>query len=97
LSTLSSWRIVERGALAFGSEDPDAAVRIEALIGRAVVAFRPVSARVTSDAALEFENGNTLEVFAATVSEPWVLHLPRPPVLVPSPSNPKWGELPNTG
>lgn len=93
LSASSSWRVVARGAVEYASDDREAAALVASLAGRVVLSFGAVSARVTSDAALELDDGRTMEVFATALIEPWVLKLPRPPVLLPSPSERGWGEI----
>ena len=85
----STWRLRFADTLVAGAADSNAADALEVLRHLSVVACESDNPGL-GDIRLVFADGHVLEAFVATGAEPWVLRLPKPPTLVPAPSDPSW-------
>lgn len=77
LSIVCPWRVSKAGVLVCAFGDPGAESRMKSLVGAKIVAVRGQSAvHEEWDPAFEIADGFTLEVFADTDQDPWVMRLP---------------------
>lgn len=77
LSIVCPWRVSKADVLVCAFGDPGAETRMKSLIGAEIVAVRGQSAvHEEWDPAFEIAGGFTLEVFADTDEDPWVMRLP---------------------
>ena len=86
-NTTSTWRLVDEDKLISGSEDESSKNAIKGLVGLDIVRCEPMSSTPTLDPRFVYKNGLKLEVFSATVTEPWVFSLRDGPTFVASPSS----------
>jgi hypothetical protein len=77
LSVACPWRLMRHGRLLTSYGDDGAAVILDRLVGNAVVGFDAGDpSRSPGDIRIALDDGATLDVFADTDLDPWVLRLP---------------------
>lgn len=86
----SPWRVIERGRLIGGCEHPNAGEVVDELRQLEIVRAEPLTSLNIGDLSLVFSNGYTVQVFVASLLDPWVFRPRRGPTIVPSPSDPGW-------
>jgi hypothetical protein len=85
-NALATWRCIAGGRLVAASEDTDgASAFIETVVGRAISRVVSQSSLFPFDPTFILDHGVILEVFSSHFLDPWVMHLPEPPVWVAAP------------
>ena len=75
-STMSAWRVIRNGVLAFGWSDARAADLVWDLCGQQILSVRAQSQAMRGDPVFELSTGERLEIFSDHPTDPWVFRLP---------------------
>ncbi len=89
-NTIVPWRLLSSDRLITGTYDQGFEMAIQELVGLAITGCSSSRDAPQVDPCFILSNGQQLEVFSTCASEPWTMKLPRPPILVASPSDPRW-------
>ncbi|HEX3799737.1 MAG TPA: hypothetical protein VH413_13660 [Verrucomicrobiae bacterium] len=88
-NTIVPWRLIDAKKMIVGSDDEGFENAIKTLVGIQIIDCT-THERCKNDPCFVLSNGHQLEFFSTTTLEPWTMKLPKPPILVASPGDPKW-------
>lgn len=88
-STVSAWRVIRGGVLAYGWSDARAADLVWDLCWQQIVSVTAQSQTMRGDPAFGLSTGERLEIFSDHPTDPWVFRLPGI-TYVGSPSDPRY-------
>ncbi|MBU1168437.1 MAG: hypothetical protein KKD44_02630 [Proteobacteria bacterium] len=75
-STLSAWRVINRGTIQFACWDKNINESVNELSGLSIVSVAAQGLNIGVDPVFELSDGRLLEVFSTDTVEPWTLRLP---------------------
>lgn len=84
-NTTCAWRLTSEGSFVTASGRSSADKEIQVILGKRIVGVSSQSFVVPIDPCFHLDNRMLLEVFSDDTFEPWVMHLPDPPVYVSTP------------
>lgn len=91
----SMWRVMATDHMIVGCEAGSAESVVAGLENRTIEHCSTPTGVLCGDLRLELDDGRRIEVFVASVLDPWVFRLPAGPTLVPSPTTSTWFDPPS--
>jgi len=90
LNAMIPWRLLDPTKLIIGSGDEGFEAAIRKLVGVSITDCLASRRELQIDPCFILSNGQQLEFFSTCTLDPWTMKLPKPPILVASPGDPKW-------
>ena len=91
-NTIAPWRLLSPDRLITGTYDEGFEMAVQGLVGLTITGCSSSRHAPRIDPCFILSNGQQLEIFSTCALEPWTMKLPKPPILVASPSDPSWAE-----